>query len=182
MRRRSFYCPFPSFFRPAPLKGCWTGCHHLLHCFLSCCAPEGCLLRRCVTLAVKAYRIQSFIPNSNVKHHTGQTGRYHTSFHRYLFCTSQPLIQKESEKDFIKLLLLDQAVLRVLVCQKKKVAFRDFNSPLVQTIFNPVRDQGKRCHERPSGIVSRLNATLWHEAFDRSITPPRLCRPLKNRL
>lgn len=53
---------------------------------------------------------------------------------------------------------------------------------LWQTIFSSVWDQGKRCHGRPRRIISRLNATLWHEAFNRSITPPCFCCPLKNRL
>lgn len=106
----------------------------------------------------------------------------HVCFYWCLFCTPQSLIQKESEKHFFKMLLLNQAVsLANPHLSKEKHGVSSFHLSTV-TIFSPVRDQGKRCHERPSGIVSRLNATLWHEASDRSITPPCLCRPLKNRL
>lgn len=66
--------------------------------------------------------------------------------------------------------------------KRKRTVFKVIVSLLWQTIFSPICDQGWRCQERPSGIVSLLNATLWHEPFDRSITSPCICRLLKNRL
>lgn len=79
-----------------------------------------------------------------------------------------------------QLLLLYQAVSLVSFSLSKEK--HDISNFYLSAVTDNLQNQGKRCHERPSGIVSRLNATLCQEAFDRSITPPCLCRPLKNRL
>lgn len=130
-----------------------------------------------VSLAVKAYRIQYVFPNFNVKHHTGQSqlfllvpllytpiphskGIWKTLFQNVAFKAGS----KPRESSFVK----------------RKAQLQVFTSLLLH--ITQFKIKRRCCYERPSGIFSRLNATLWHEAFDRTITPPCLCRPLKNRL